>query len=238
MHYIGSAVNKGGQIFKYNNDSRFSLNGSTSLTDQFIIDKCGTFSIPRNYYEAFLLLGSFISGTHTLITQWANFTIKADKENKFSRGEILELLDPAYEKDRDVIEIKSFYERHKRDSNLVCVWSGELIIDDLNIDHMMPYSLWKNNDFWNLLPTRKKINSKKKDKIPSPKLLLQQKDIIINYWEMIYKAYPLRLKKELQMSLLGLTPFDDSNWKNECLEAFANKCDYLINHRGFEPFNL
>ena len=238
MHYIGSAVNKGGQIFKYNHDSKFSINESTSLTDQFIIDNCGTFSMPMNYHEAFLLLGSFISGTHTLITQWANFTIRADKVNKFSRGEILEMLDPAYEKERDVTEIKSFYEKTKRGSDLICVWSGESITDDLNIDHLMPYSLWKNNDYWNLLPAQKGINSKKKDKIPSPKLLYHQKDIIIHYWEMIYKAYPFRLKKEFQMSLLGLTPFDESNWQNKCLESFANKCDYLINHRGFEPFNL
>ena len=238
MHYIGSSVNKGGQIFKYYHDSKFSINESTLLTDQYIIDNCGTFSMPKNYHEAFLLLGSFISGTHTLLTQWANFTIRADKENKFSRGEILELLDPAYEKGRDVTEIRSFYEKIKSNTGLVCVWSGKMITDDLNIDHMMPYSLWKNDDFWNLLPAQKKINGDKLDKIPSPELLYKQKDIIVHYWEMIYIEYPLRLKKELQMSLLGLTPFDESNWQNKCLESFANKCDYLINHRGFEPFNL
>ncbi len=238
MHYIGSAINKGGEIFKYHKNSTFSVKSRENLSSELVINTCGTFSIPRNYFEAFLLLGSFINGTKSLLFEWADFTIRADKACKFSRGEIIQLLDPMYDKERDVNEMKSFYEVLKGKSNLICVWSGKNITTDLNIDHVMPYSLWKNNDFWNLLPAKSEINSKKRDKIPSSILLQQQKELIIHYWEIIYRAYPIRFQKEIQISLLGIEPFQEKNWQHKGFESLSGKCNYLINQRGFEPFSI
>jgi len=237
MHYIGGSINKGGEIFKYNNDSNFYPEKS-ELTEEYIIRSCGTFSIPSNYYEAFRLLGSFIIGTRSLLFEWADFTLRADIAKKFSRGEILQLLDLLYDKEREVGEIKSFYNQLAVSQNLYCVWSGRMITNNLNIDHMMPYSLWKNNDLWNLLPSANEINSKKKDKIPSCVILNSRKDDLIFYWELIYEKYPLRFSKEIQISLLGNKPFTADNWQSPCFNSLLQKCDYLINQRGFEPFNL
>ena len=238
MHYIGGSINKGGEIFKYNKDSNFSIRKLDVLSDEYVIKSCGTFSIPKNYFDAFLLLGSFINGTNSILLEWVDFTIRADKKKIFSRGEILNLIDPMYDKERNVNEIKIFFERLKKKTELYCIWSGNRIINDLTIDHLMPYSLWKNNDFWNLLPTKSIINSKKSDKIPSSNLLSKRKDLIINYWEILFNAYPIRFKKEMQISLLGVIPFAELNWQKECFQSLTNKCDYLTYQRGFEPFNI
>lgn len=237
MTYIGGAINKGGQIFKYKKDSTFRVQKTTSLTDEHIINTCGTFTIPRNYHDAFMLLGSFITGTRSLLFEWADFTLRADSKKLFTKGEILQLLDPLYDKEREVSEIKTFFEKQKK-QDLLCVWSGKPIQDDLNIDHMMPYSLWKNNDFWNLLPTKSVINAKKSDKIPSPDLLDQQKDLIVHYWELVHREYRNRFQKELQLSLLGIEPFMEKNWQNKSFESLRNKCEYLISKHGLEPFKL
>ncbi len=238
MKYIGSSLGKRGEIFLYNKDSSFSRNNLDMISDKYIINSCGSFSIPKKYHDAFFLLGSFINGTNTILSKWVDFTLHADKNKVFKKSEIFEMLEPAYNKDRDVAEIKIYLERIKKESGLNCIWSGQKITNDLNIDHLIPYSVWKNNDLWNLLPTKSIINNKKSDKIPSLELLNKRKDLIINYWELILREYPLRLKKEIQLSLLGNVPFDERNWQNSSFKSLTNKCVYLISQRGYEPFTI
>jgi hypothetical protein len=238
MNYIGSSVGRGGQIFRYNKDSNLNSRNLNHISNQYIIDSCGTFSIPRNYFDAFLILGSFINGTQSLLLEWVDFTIHADKEKKLTRGEVLNLIDPCYDKNRDANELKLFFERIEKNRELHCIWSGKKIVNDLNIDHMMPFSLWKNNDFWNLLPSKSNVNNKKRDKIPCNYLLTKQRDLIIDYWELIFAEYPVRFQKEVQISLLGLEQFDKNNWQFSCFESFSTKCEFLINQRGFEPFTI
>lgn len=236
MNYIGGSIGKGGQIFRYNNDSNLHSRNTTQISNQFIIDACGTFSIPSNYFDAFLLMGSFIIGTQSLLLEWADFTIHADIEKKLTKGEVLNLIDPNYDKNRDANELKLFFDRIRKTTDLHCIWTGDKISNDLSIDHMMPFSLWKNNDFWNLLPSKSAVNNKKRDKIPSTYLLNRQRDLIIFYWEIIFAEYPIRFQKEVQISLLGLDVFEKSNWQLPCFESFSKKCEFLISQRGFEPF--
>jgi hypothetical protein len=236
MTYIGGSVGKGGQIFCYNNDSNYKNINQTSISDKYVIDHSGTFTMPASYYEAFCLLGSFISGTESLLYKWAEFTEKVDVQNSLNRGVILKLIDPRYSPERDVNEIQSFYKEINKSESLQSVWSGNIITADLNIDHVLPYCLWKNNDLWNLLPTNKKDNHDKLDRIPSPFLLSRQKDLIIYYWELIYRNYPIRFEQETQIALLGTKEFNSSNWQNPCHESLIKKCSYLIEIKGNEAY--
>ncbi|WP_418887615.1 HNH endonuclease domain-containing protein [Leeuwenhoekiella marinoflava] len=43
------------------------------------------------------------------------------------------------------------------------------------MDHVIPFSVWKNNDLWNLLPAAAHINARKRDKIPAPELIARQR---------------------------------------------------------------
>ena len=238
MHYIGSAIGRGGEIFNYHNNSNFRLIKSVNITDQYIIDNSGTFSFPLDYFEAFKFLGSFISGTESLIFQWAEFTRKADKQKKLTREDILSLIEPGYDIKREVNEIQKFYKNVIGNEKLISVWSGTKISNDLNIDHVLPYSIWKNNDLWNLLPTNYTDNNSKRDKIPDPNLIEKQKELIIYYWELIYNNYKERFTKEAQISLLGNTVFNNSNWKTKCIGSLVNKCRFLTEIRGYESFNI
>jgi hypothetical protein len=236
MHYIGGSIGKGGEIFIYNNDSNFKGIGKSLLTEQYLIDHSGSFSIPESYYKAFSILGSFISGTESIIYKWADFTEKADQQNSLNRSEILKMIDPRYSPKRDVNEIKSFYEKLEDKKQLLSVWTGNRIIGDLNIDHVLPYSLWKNNDLWNLVPTSFKDNHDKNDKIPTPELLLRQRELMIYYWELTYKHFPIRFQQETQVALLGKILFDSKNWQKTCMESLIQKCRFLIEVKGFEAY--
>ncbi|MFO8000078.1 MAG: HNH endonuclease domain-containing protein [Marinilabilia sp.] len=239
MTYIGSAVNKGGEIFKYNNDSKFKVGLRSELNNLHIIRNCGSFSIPSDYYDAFKLFGSFINGKDSLIMEWLNFTLKADSQNNLNKGEVLSILDPNFKNDREVADVQNFYKQILNQGDLFCVWSGERIKgNNLNIDHVVPYSLWHNNDLWNLLPTTEKMNNKKRNKIVHPQLLHNRKELIIFYWESIYQEFPLRFENEIKTSLLGFSNFHSENWQDKAFNSLLTKCNFLVSERGLEPFNI
>jgi HNH endonuclease len=53
-------------------------------------------------------------------------------------------------------------------SDFRCVYSGQVLtLDDLSLDHYLPWSFVAHNQLWNLIPVPKSINSSKSDKIPS-----------------------------------------------------------------------
>ncbi|WP_048145888.1 HNH endonuclease domain-containing protein [Methanoplanus limicola] len=71
----------------------------------------------------------------------------------------------------------------------------------MSVDHMIPFSVWKNNDLWNLLPALNSVNSKKSDKIPSPALIEKRSDAITGYWDILHEKYRSGLKRKSQYLL-------------------------------------
>jgi CRISPR/Cas system Type II protein with McrA/HNH and RuvC-like nuclease domain len=88
------------------------------------------------------------------------------------------------------------------DGKVRCVWSGGTI-SRYDIDHIIPFTIWKNNDLWNLLPARPDSNNRKRDKIPSPALIDRQSGLITYYWEVIYRHSRQRFRIDA-LALLGL----------------------------------
>jgi CRISPR/Cas system Type II protein with McrA/HNH and RuvC-like nuclease domain len=119
---------------------------------------------------------------------------------------------------------------------LGCVWSGQRLTNgQYDIDHVLPYSIWFNNDLWNLLPSNSQINGKKSDKFPSPELILKQSEIIISYWNIYEKKANELFNYQIKTSLLN----EDSNMSNKItlIESLSEKAHYLISERGYSAFN-
>lgn len=82
-------------------------------------------------------------------------------------------------------------------SALECVWTGSTIRHgQLAVDHVLPYSMWRNNDLWNLLPTLAKVNGSKRDRLPSRRLLRGRRDAIVGCWEVTRNRLPARFAHE------------------------------------------
>ena len=223
MKYIGRSIFRDYySIFKIEDSSNKSQN--SSIDTNFLIDCYGRFSIPLEYYDAFKLLGSFISGQDSIFFKWAEFSVNASGKKLSTERVINEILKfPVTE--RDVKLSKELYKSILTQSGEVeCVWSGKRLAS-YDIDHVIPFSIWKNNDLWNLFPSDKKTNNK---------LLQERKDPIIHYWEIISENQKQRFFKELKISLLG--EYDLSNWKNTAFNQFKENCNYLINTRGYEEW--
>jgi hypothetical protein len=233
MKYIGRSIsNDFYSIFKYENNR--IINNST-IDIETLIKEFGTFSIPFEYYEAFKLLGSFINGQDSILFKWAEFSVNASGNN-LSINKVLNEVLKSPITSRDIKESKNIYkEILQKDGNVYCVWTGRKIAN-YDIDHAIPFSVWKNNDLWNLLPSDSKVNNQKKDKIPTPEIIERQKNLIVNYWGIIYEHQSKRFQKEIQVALLGNHSFD--SWKNNGILQLKNSCNYLIENRGFEGWKI
>ncbi|MBM3712518.1 MAG: hypothetical protein FJW56_03665 [Actinobacteria bacterium] len=234
MKYIGRSIsNNYYSIFQYESMSKRKI--ASSIDAEFLINNFGSFSIPIDYYEAFKTLGSFIGGTDSIFFKWAEFSVNASGKNLSVEKVVNEILKWPITQ-REVEESKKMYSSIiKNEGKVYCVWTGKTI-SKYDIDHLIPFSIWKNNDLWNLLPAQAKINAQKRNKIPSNKIIEKQSDLIIHYWEMIDRYKHDRFQKEIRVSLLGNNP--DLNWQSAAINQLKNSCSFLITTRGYEEWNI
>jgi hypothetical protein len=232
MKYIGRSINDGYySIFNFASSKRAKYSGPIDL--EFLIKNSGSFTIPKDYYEAFNILGSFISGQDSILFKWAEFSVNASNKRLKLEKVVSEILKSPIT-DRDVAESKKIYKSIlNKEGKVYCVWTGKPIIK-YDVDHMIPFSVWKNNDLWNLLPSQASINNQKRDKIPSAELIERRKEIILHYWELMNENQLLRFQKEIQIALLGNEPF--STWRESAITRLQICCNFLIDNRGYEEW--
>lgn len=234
MQYIGQSVHKTHySIFKFNSPKRISK--PTNITSLSLIQAFGEFSIPEDYFDVFEFMGGFISGSNSIIFKWADFSV--NQINGVNYETIVNELTTTPVLQRNVLYSKNFYDKlFESQGYLECVWSGQKFTKatDNNIDHVIPFAIWHNNDLWNLLPTHKKTNKEKSDKIPTAAHIMSRKDIIIHYWEMLNREFDKSFLNEMKISILGTGKSD--NWEIEGINKLISVSDYLITTRGFEPY--
>jgi hypothetical protein len=235
MKYIGQSINKEYySIFNFEK-ARPTLLKKDKLDIQYLIDQFGYFTIPLDYYDVFQFMGTFINGQESIIMKWADFSVNASKRN-IAKEKVIEKLSLSPITDRDSSETKNLYASLiKTNKELTCVWTGRKI-KEFDIDHIIPFSIWKNNDLWNLLPSDKKTNNQKRDKIPSPDLILERKTCILTYWDLLQSHNMKRFEKEIEVALLGEKM--NENWGEKGIINLIDKSNYLINNRGYEEWKL
>jgi len=239
MKHLGhSAAKQYYSVFDF--DREFAMPpGKFPVERDFLIQNMGTYSLSREFDTIFEILGSFISGEDAVLFQWAEFT-RSTSNGNISLAGALEKLRTFPITERDVEPARSFYEKLVKEQKVLeCVWSGKPIKnrEALHIDHLIPFSVWKNNDLWNLLPASNTANMDKKDKIPSLEFIERQKPAIKQYWSLLQKEYARKFDRELAISLTGsIDP--ESDWQEIAIQKLIEKCRYLIEVRGFDAWSL
>lgn len=207
-----------------------------TVTRKLLVEEFGSFTINRDYYEAFNKLGGYIIGDQSIFTQWAKLTEKfTNKEPGFGEIQGLLMMQPITQ--RQVEKVKNMYTDKISTSTINCVWSGKPINEtsDLNIDHMLPFSKLRNNDLWNLVPSKTDVNGRKSDRIPSTKLLKKRKPAIINHWMKLMERYPTQFTSEAKYSLIGYGA--ESEDLDNLFTALTCKTEYLVNERHYREWN-
>jgi hypothetical protein len=101
-----------------------------------------------------------------------------------------------------------------------------------NVDHVLPFSLWHNNDLWNLVPAHPKINAAKSDRLPTRNLMLARRDRIVDYWDVLRAAYTARFDYEA-CRIAGVGNLT-SSWRSVLFQSVGEAVEFTASQRGCE----
>ncbi len=135
-------------------------------------------TMPESLWRELTLTGSWILDATVL--RWAELTERLSKgavSVSLAIEKLLSITDP----DRETRDARQLFARI---GVTECVWSERSIRSSrFDVDHVIPFVLWHNNDLWNLLPAHPAINNQKRDLLPTQGLLRRRRDRVIGYWE-------------------------------------------------------
>ena len=208
------------------------LTNNEIYNSSFVVSSFGYFSISEQHYNIFRYLGQTLYGTSTIMSKWKQKTNSLNA-NQETIKDIIDKLSSDTLEIRETASIRKILNQEKE-----CIWSGKELTDkNYDVDHVLPFSVWFNNDLWNMLPSDRALNQhKKRDKIPSRQLIEKRADKIIQYWSHYQKAMPLLFKSQMEVSLIGSGIAHDKVF-DTAIESLCQKSDYLIFDRGHEVFS-
>lgn len=197
------------RIFPTTYSGRFKIRRDLSLTlDGDFFWSYGRTKIPLHLWIALRRLSAWIEPM--LLAEWTRLI-----EN-YARGqqrtvslraisEALRWIDPI----RDTAQVRKIVEQLLDAGKAIhCVWSGARINDlrQLDVDHCFPFAAWPCDDMWNLMPSTKRANSQKSDRLISLDRLRKSEDQIVNWWQLAYRdrsnaERAMRFEEEARASL-------------------------------------
>jgi len=114
---------------------------------------------------------------------------------------------------------------------LRCVWTDEALSKGFDVDHAVPFSIWRSNDLWNLLPTAPQVNRQKSDRLVTKGLLLRRRDAIIHCWTALRTDSRERFGVEVTRALLR-GPYNESAWERQAFAGLIETVETLAIQRG------
>ncbi len=132
--------------------------------------------VPGALWRELSLLGHWIGDA--LLVRWAELIGRfAGDEGAVERA-LPHLLPPSFDEARDTKLVREVFLQ-----DAACVWTDRrLTRESLHIDHVLPWSLWHNNDLWNLVPASKKANLSKSDQLPERRYLRGRRPVFTDTW--------------------------------------------------------
>lgn len=191
--YSGGAL-QSGKVFDYNSHTKRVL-------------------FSPDLWREFVLMGHWIRDA--LILRWAELTAKISRNSK-KPSEIIDLLLRNPIPERETSDARKIFMKLE---NKECVWSGKRLKTKFDVDHAIPFSLWMNNDLWNLFPISPLVNNSKRDKLPTSHLVKKRRDPIIDYWKLMRAEMTPRFDYEMER-FTGLFKIEQFNWENMLFSYF------------------
>jgi SAM-dependent methyltransferase len=174
------------------------------------------------------LLGHWIADA--VIVRWAELTERFGRRQGIRAGDVIQLLLARPEPERAAQLARQIFVHHGVDR---CTWSNRKLTDGFAVDHVIPFSLWGNNDLWNLLPVDPKVNGDKSDKLPAGALLRDRQASIIQSWRTLRDAVPEAFNQHA-VHLLGCSLGGVRKWESELFNRLREVVEITALQRGVE----
>ena len=199
------------------------------------VEECIEIGIQINAYKELIKYGSWINDS--ILLRWAKFTEKIMTQvgESFSTGKVITRLSVDYIQERETQVMRKLYDKYKVEiGQLDSVW-GNKNLHTYEVDHVMPYSVYGNNDLWNLLPTSRNENNAKRDALVTTKLIKNNRDTIFNYWEYMQDQVGTRFNHEVYTTL-DIDPLS-ANWKESLLNGVCEQLEVTASIRGLKRWS-
>lgn len=214
---IGTAIEKGPVEYARggDGDALFAFDRAT---------RCVLMS--TDLWQELALMGPWIR--EATILRWGELSSNLS-HGTVPAGDVINLLIRDVSPARNVADSRRLY---SGTGGLRCVWTGEpLGRRKWDVDHAIPFSLWRNNDLWNLFPATNCANNSKRDSLPSRRLVTARRYQIQETWELVAENLPTRFFAEARIfgaALSGTSP----GWPDLLFQAFAEALEFTALQRG------
>lgn len=207
---------------------RYSGNDETGK-NLFRYSKSRVF-LPESIWTELALMGRWIDDSVTL--RWAEFSAGLRHQNpEIGFSDILRLLMSRKTDERETALAREAYTTQLASSTLECAWSG-LSLTKFDVDHAIPWSLWRSNDLWNLLPAHPQTNNAKSDRLPTRQRIINREHAIIENWSILYETHPqLFLSHASAFSGTKLPGFGRAD-QSRLFSTFKDAVEYTAVNRG------
>jgi SOS-response transcriptional repressor LexA/SAM-dependent methyltransferase len=222
--YAGGAIDDQRRFFW--RDGAISRKGQCG-SSQGVVSSLGRVHMRGEIWRELALVGHWIS--EAIILRWAELTHEISRKQVTIAAVVGRLLvTPTTTRDQQ--RVRDLYGSLP---DLRCVWTESVIGSrrGFEIDHIIPFSLWRNNDLWNLVPATREANNAKRDRLVSRERLRSSRDLILDYWQATRKTSPDRFDYEIRRSLLGTTS-PASNWEAPAFSALSEAIESVACQRG------
>jgi hypothetical protein len=174
------------------------------------------------------LLGHWISDA--VIVRWAALTERLAHRQSLRSGDVLPLLLAKPAPERVTLLAREIY---RAAGIKTCVWSTrQLSNGQFDVDHVIPFALWGNNDLWNLLPAHPAVNNDKADRLPTAALLQDRRDAIVTDWRLTRETMPQAFDKQTQNLLRR--PAARGRWELELFDGLREAVQLTALQRGID----
>ncbi len=182
-------------------------------------------TMPESLWRELTLTGSWILDATVL--RWAELTERLSK-GAVTAGAMVERLLAISDADRETRDARQLFARI---GVTECVWSNRPIRNArFDVDHVIPFVLWHNNDLWNLLPAHPAVNNEKRDRLPTHGLLRQRRGHVIGYWEALRGEYEERFDREAA-AFCGTARLRRNDWQPTLFSRLAEAVEITAAQR-------
>lgn len=231
---VGPVTHAGGALEEdvpfFTHVGRQTARGKCATT-QGAIDHLGRIHFRAEVWRELCLVGHWIG--EAILLRWAELTHEITGK-AVPVATVLEKLLVRPETKRDVDLASSLYASF---ANLQCVWTGQALRPTgtdgkgFVVDHVIPFSLWHNNELWNLLPAAAKVNGEKSDRIVTRNTLRAAEERVIHDWQEVRRREPCRFDAEVSRTLLGRNA-PESQWERPAFAALLDAVELVAIQRG------
>jgi SAM-dependent methyltransferase len=203
--------------------------GSLDTGNVFTYDAT-TASVRMNaeLWRELTLMGHWI--IDAVVVRWASLTERFGHRQSVTAGDVLPLLLARPASERTTLLARQIYLDAGVDR---CAWSGRMIGRRFAVDHVIPFSLWGNNDLWNLLPVDARLNGQKSDKLPTAVLIHDSRNAIVQSWQVLRCAAPGAFDRQAA-HLLGRPIGGPLKWEDDLLGCLREAIEMTALQRGVE----